>query len=382
MLSGLKTGSVPLFFQRSAWLTVTQTAKNPRFSCGHRRGIRELLAPGTALASLPIVGKNIIERQLESSPMSTLIPTSGPALHRHRHGIVLLLCSAFAAALYLNAESTLTGAPYFLRIFDGHPTGRAAFRSQALHAADHATAKDPANDELLARNTAELERGYSRLRSAQTYTATFRKQERIDGELLEEQVMDVKLRHSPFSVYMKWTEGEVGREMLYVDGEHDGKMVVHAGGLRGRIIPAVKLDPESSLSMSESRYPVTKAGLLNLTREVIEYRKQNLANGHDVRCEQLADEEIAGRTCHRYLITWNNQSESPTYRKSIHCLDKESSLLVAIQSYGWPEDESVSPESLDEATLIEHYCYSNVQLGEALAASEFDTSNEGYNFRR
>ena len=40
----------------------------------------------------------------------------------------------------------------------------------------------------------------------------------------------VKVRHEPFSIYLKWLSGEVGREVLYVDGANDGEMFVRSGG--------------------------------------------------------------------------------------------------------------------------------------------------------
>src|SRR5579871_485780 len=111
-----------------------------------------------------------------------------------------------------------------------------------------------------------LEKGRAKLEGVSDYTATFIKQERVDGSDLQEvQTIHMKLRHAPFSVYMKWLVGPVGQEVLYVDGLHDNRMLVKKGGRMGKLLPSVKLDPHGSLAMGESRHPVTDAGLLTLT---------------------------------------------------------------------------------------------------------------------
>ncbi len=53
-----------------------------------------------------------------------------------------------------------------------------------------------------------LELARYKLKSFPDYTCTFTKQERVDGQDLSDvQTMQLKLRHQPFSVYMKWEEG-------------------------------------------------------------------------------------------------------------------------------------------------------------------------------
>ena len=61
-------------------------------------------------------------------------------------------------------------------------------------------------------NLALLEQGRRRLAECADYTCTLFKQERIGGELSDGQLIELKLRHRPFSVYMKWESGDKGRE--------------------------------------------------------------------------------------------------------------------------------------------------------------------------
>ena len=129
-----------------------------------------------------------------------------------------------------------------------------------------------------------LEKGCRNLESVPDYTTTFSKQEFVGGELSENQVINLKCRHKPFSVYMKWIVGDKGQELLYVNGQNDDKMLVKMGGLKGRLVPTLKLDPTGSLAMKESRYPITKAGIMALAETIIEFRKkdleQNSRNSH------------------------------------------------------------------------------------------------------
>ena len=71
-----------------------------------------------------------------------------------------------------------------------------------------------------------LEKGCRLLDTVPDYTATFSKQEYVGGSLSDNQVINLKCRHQPFSVYMKWVVGDKGQELLYVDGENDQKMLV------------------------------------------------------------------------------------------------------------------------------------------------------------
>ncbi len=100
---------------------------------------------------------------------------------------------------------------------------------------------------------AMLQDALDRLDNVQTYTATFEKRERIDDALSGNQVMKLKIRHEPFSVYFKVEEGDVGREILYPISSKDQRMLVQLPKLGGNL-PALKLEPNSSLAMSEARY--------------------------------------------------------------------------------------------------------------------------------
>jgi len=233
--------------------------------------------------------------------------------------------------------------------------------------------------QTLERKLAAVRQGIEFLRKTPDYTAQFNKQELVSDELTDEQQIFMKVRHEPFSIYLKWLSGERGREVLFVDGSNDGEMLVRSGGWKGRL-GTLSIDPNGTLAMREARYPVTKAGLLELSLTIQDFNEKDLATTNYTRCEQLADQEFDGRSCHCYLVIYNDIDSSPQYRKSITLIDKEWSIPVYIKNYAWPAPDLVAADdaALDEATLIECYSYAEVKFRQQLANSDFDRANEEY----
>jgi len=224
-----------------------------------------------------------------------------------------------------------------------------------------------------------VQTGIQFLEKSTDYTAQFMKQELVSEELTDEQDIFLKVRHQPLSLYLKWLSGERGREVLYVDGQNDGEMLVRSGGWKARL-PTMSISPDGTLAMREARYPVTKVGLLELARMVMNFHQQDLETTNYTRCDQLEDQEFDGRACSCFYIEYKDAVSSPNYRKSLTLIDKEWSIPVYIKNYGWPTPDMgvVAGEALDEATLIEYYRYSEIRFGLQLADKDFDRENEEY----
>lgn len=236
--------------------------------------------------------------------------------------------------------------------------------------------------EALTRNLEFLQQAFQKLSRVSDYTAMMFTQERVGGEMNPPHIMHVKLRHEPFSIYMKWLAGEdKGRELLYVAGQNDGHMLVKLGGLKGRLLPAVKVDPHGALALSKSRHAITEAGLLNLVRTLIEHRRKDLQGESVAACRMTDGHEFDGRPCYRFVLEFASPAVSETYRKSVQFFDRELLIPVCIRNYGWPKREGLAAERLDEATLLEHYAYSDIRLNQQLADRDFDRTNAKYAFR-
>ena len=244
-----------------------------------------------------------------------------------------------------------------------------------------ATDNSPAAKNLQ-KKVALMEEGRQFLKKQGTYTAELSKQEVVGDELLDEHVMDLKCREEPFSVYLNWKSGDRGREVLYVEGENEGRLLAHDGGWKSRL-PAFSLDPECSLAMRDSRYPVTSAGLGGLVDIMCSVHEHDLKAGNVLSCEHRKDTEFDGRPVHTFITTYRDQKSSPTYRKSITLIDQEWNVPVSTHNFTWPDEDqkSLSGKQLDEATLIESYQFRDINFGTQLTEADFSRDHEDYRFR-
>jgi hypothetical protein len=97
-----------------------------------------------------------------------------------------------------------------------------------------------------------------------SYIFRLRRREVVNGGKRPEEILLVKFRKDPWSVYFKWlsTEGK-NREVVYVKGRYDN--VIHTLTAAGDIpfLPPgrrFKVAPDSVLVKSKSRYPITESG--------------------------------------------------------------------------------------------------------------------------
>ena len=85
-----------------------------------------------------------------------------------------------------------------------------------------------------------------------TYEATLYRKVWIDRQFIESTVR-MKFRTSPKSVYLYFEQPHAGREVLWIDGWNDGKMLAHEGSGALSLIGSVSLDPLSPQAMEGSK---------------------------------------------------------------------------------------------------------------------------------
>lgn len=235
----------------------------------------------------------------------------------------------------------------------------------------------PGTGEDLARLIRQLDSGVDRLRQQSGYSAEVTLLERVDGELADPHVVNLICRHDPFSTYLKWTQGPVGRELLYVAGRNKDKVVVHPEGFRGRFVSRISLDQDSPLIMSERRYPISEFGLLKLNERLLGILQKYVAAGIDVDCSQRSPDE-ATRPGSEFTIELSRRVEDDIYRRVIVVVDEEFSIAVALTGYTWP----ARPAESEADTLIESYAYRSIDFGCPVTDATFDVSNPEYHFSR
>lgn len=225
-----------------------------------------------------------------------------------------------------------------------------------------------------------LQDGARFVENIKTYSVVFHKQERLGGDLGEVQIIDLKVRHQPaFSVYMKWQNGDKGRQVLYNEEYDDRKLVVKLGGLKGRLLPGIKLDPNSSEAMKEARYPVTEAGLLGMLKQIIAHRQQDVKNGEGVTCRRLPNAVCDERECYVFEFEYHSPRFNDKYRKSLVKIDCRYHVPLHVVNHTWARDvDQLTVEQVDELTLVENYAFTHMDFGRELVAKDFDRDNPAY----
>lgn len=225
-----------------------------------------------------------------------------------------------------------------------------------------------------------LRKGMKSFSNVTDYTASMYKQERMNGVLGEGQTIELKMKHEPFSVYMKWLSGDDrGQQAIYVADQNDGKLLVQPGGIKGRLTGVLSLDPEGTLAMASSRHPVTQAGLVELAKTILKYQDADLERGEGFQCELLDNATFGERPCYLFTCIYESEEFNSNYRKSVIYVDKELSMPVCVKNFCWAKD--ANPETIDEDTLLEFYAYSELELMQKLDETAFDASNRKYRMR-
>lgn len=216
------------------------------------------------------------------------------------------------------------------------------------------------------------------------YSAILIKRELIDGNLTDYEYMGVKVRNrkqangqlvTPFSVYMAFLKPATvkGREVIYVENQNNGHVVAHEGGMKGRFLPTVTLDPNGMLAMRGQRYPITEVGLENLVVKLIEKGERDRQRGEcDVQFQQGA--KVGGREC--TVLSVSHPVERPYFDFHIAqiFIDNELNMPVRYCAYTWPASPGGEP------VLLEEYTYQNIKTNIGLTDADFDQKNTKYNF--
>jgi hypothetical protein len=217
----------------------------------------------------------------------------------------------------------------------------------------------------------------------QDYTCLITRRELIRGKLQGPELMTAKIRHqqvrdgrvvAPFSVYVKFLSPArvKDREVVYVQGRHDGKLIVRNGGTRFAFI-TTSLPPDSPTAMQENRYPISEVGVKNLTRRLLEVGRAKLAEP-DVLVQTVPGARINQRPCQLIQVSHAARREDQTFQVVRIFVDEQWKLPVYYAAYDWPDRPG------EKSQLLEEYAYSEIKLNVGLSDWDFDHRNEQYRF--
>jgi hypothetical protein len=203
------------------------------------------------------------------------------------------------------------------------------------------------------------------------YEVTFTKREVVGRNLINQQIR-MKVRHEPFSVYMLFEKPHEGREVIYVDGRNNNNLLVHETGIAS-LIGTLELAPTGSQAMSENRYPITRAGMANMVRAVIEQWEGETKYG-ETEVKYFKDGKVGEFTCRVIESSHPQPRKQFKFHRTRLWIDEASGLAVRVQQAGFPAVAGA------EAPIIEDYTFSRIRKDVKLTDRDFDTRNPDYRF--
>lgn len=217
------------------------------------------------------------------------------------------------------------------------------------------------------RAIALLDEARRHFRNVHDYECRSLKRERVQGELLPQSAMVMRVRNEPFSVYLRCEspDAEKGLEVCYVAGRNRGMMRVHPTGFLS-IFGFQSLDPHDPRAFEKNRHCITEAGLGNILESTARYwEMERRLNKTQVR---IADETLCGRACTRIETIHPDRYAGAYYGyRCVLWLDKTTHLPVGVETYDWPR-----PGSAEGGDLLEWYRYLDLRCNIGLGDDAFD----------
>ncbi len=193
--------------------------------------------------------------------------------------------------------------------------------------------------------------------SVSDYLCLYEKEERAisDGE---KQIIRLSFR-KPLDVRLDWLndQGRVDQTAVYRQGFNDGKVLARRNGLLGALAGKLRLDPNESLALSDSRHPITEVGL----GKVIERALKDAANSR-ISSSFAGEETLDERPAYKFEFTATGNEVLgglEAARKALIWVDRDLKLPVKTEFY-------------DAAnTLLERHRFKQVRINQKLSDKTF-----------
>jgi hypothetical protein len=222
---------------------------------------------------------------------------------------------------------------------------------------------------LLTQLIQDIEQARQRSESLRCYTAVLEMEEEIGGTLRDPEVVEMRFRSQPFSVYMTWRDST--QEALFVEGKNDDRLLIRPSKGLATFKRLWSLEPESRVAMKSCRYSIRDSGLYKLAERVREFYETGAFDSKAIRCS-VGTVEAHDRSLKEYVVEFPDAEVCQQYSKCHYGFDNETGFLVTVRNYGWKDDGS--------QPLVERYHYHDINTSLQFTDADFDHENPDYGF--
>lgn len=224
----------------------------------------------------------------------------------------------------------------------------------------------PTPSQVTDRLIADARASFARVRD---YVGLFYKQERVGGQLLPEQTIQVRVRQQPFSVHMKWVAPQkmIGQEACYVEGRNNNQLRAKSAGALMGAIGFISIDPRDPKAMTGNRHAINEAGLGNLIESIAQGQDASRRLPPDKAKTIFGEYRFLNRTVTRMESIYRVNSGQFYCHRVVVYFDKETRLPVRFEAYDWPQ-----PGGSPTGELLECYSYVDLKFNVGLTDANFN----------
>lgn len=215
----------------------------------------------------------------------------------------------------------------------------------------------------LSRNAAKAYAGVD------SYVLRLRRREMVGNQKMPEEMMLLKYRRQPMSIYLKWLGNEgKGREVVYVQGKYDNNIQVRMAAGDVPLLPGgmrMAFSPDNRMVREKSRYPISEAGLGPLVARfgklIDAVEKGDKSQGSVKHLGEILRPEFDGKV-EAVLQTIPLKSDPlfPRGGERLWCFDRTLHLPILI----------VSKDNTGRE--VEYYCHDRIQFPVRLDDDDFN----------
>jgi hypothetical protein len=198
------------------------------------------------------------------------------------------------------------------------------------------------------------------------YKCVFVARENLRGKQGEDQIIHMKFRQSPFSVYMSWARpaSMAGQEVAFVQGKNADKLRVRNVGLL-KVAGFMSIDIDDKRTLEHSRHTIREAGIGNLIDRTAQNWQFDRQSGKAVT--RISEYSFDNRAC--YKIETIHTARLPQFYsyKGVIYLEKNSKYPLRNENYSWPV-----PGGNPAGDLMETFSYTQIEFNKGLRDADFD----------